>query len=493
MHRFLMLLSMLGLLVPAVLASSPEDTAGRWGLQAETGYWKLVEGYWDHSNVDNFLGLAVRRGLTPRWTAELSYRYGTIRPGVDSPAEDAGLTFDSYGRLRTEIHNPMLNIQYHFLPEARFGPFLGFGVGATAWRVLEGEEDAGLFPSGTTVQGFGNDDSSYQKLQRTDVTIAAELGVEWWLADAFSLHLGGRYHILPGNDLDNVGLSSWNATGSPDYVDANKGHVQAFLGATWWFGGSKDSDGDGLDDDEDRCPRNAEDYDGFQDQDGCPDYDNDGDGIPDTEDGCPDDPEDRDGFQDDDGCPDPDNDGDGILDAQDACPDQAEDLDGFEDQDGCPDPDNDGDGVLDAQDACPDTPAGVAVDDQGCPLPEPEPDPQVQAIEAGLVLEGVQFRSGSAQLTAESIGTLSEVAESLKANPGVRVEVRGHTDATGSAETNRDLSHRRAMAVRDVLIQLGIAPSRVTAVGYGEDYPIAPNDTAAGRARNRRVELQRIR
>jgi outer membrane protein OmpA-like peptidoglycan-associated protein/opacity protein-like surface antigen len=492
MYRFVTLLLLLALAAPAALAQTPEDADGRWGVQVEAGYWKLVEGYWDHSNVDNFLGLSLRRGLSPRWTAELGYRFGRVRPGVEGPAEDAGVTLDGFGPLQTEIHNPTLNIQYHFAPQSRFGPFLGLGIGATAWRVMDVGEDAGLFDSGTTVQGFGNDDDSYQALQRTDVTIATELGVEWWLAESFSLRLGGRYHILPGNDLDNVGFSSANLTGSPDYVDANKGHVQGFLGVTWWFGGSQDADGDGLPDDEDRCPRNPEDYDGFEDQDGCPDYDNDEDGVADLDDGCPEDPEDRDGFQDQDGCPDPDNDGDGILDADDACPDQAEDRDGFEDQDGCPDPDNDGDGVLDEADECPDTEAGVAVDDRGCALPEPEPDPQVQAISEGLVLEGVNFRSGSAQLTAESIGKLSEVAASLEANPEVRVEVRGHTDATGSAETNRDLSQRRAMAVRDVLIQLGIAPSRVTAVGYGEDYPVAPNDTAAGRAKNRRVELQRI-
>jgi len=493
MHRFLTILLVLALTAPAALAASASEKDGAWGAHAEYGYWKLVEGYWDYSNVDNFFGLSVRRGLSPRWTAELAYRYGTIRPGVERVTEDAGWTFDSFGNLHTEIHNPMLAVQYHFLPESKFSPYMGLGLGITAWRVLAGEEDGGWFPTGTTVQGFASDGDQYEKLSQVNFTLGAELGVEWWLADAFSLRLGGRYQVLTGNDLDNVGLSSWDATGNPEYVDANKGHVQGYLGVTWWFGGRKDSDGDGLDDRDDACPGQAEDYDGFQDGDGCPDFDNDRDGIPDAEDGCPDDPEDRDGFQDDDGCPDPDNDGDGILDSLDDCPDQAEDIDGFQDQDGCPDPDNDGDGVLDAQDACPDTPRGTAVDDRGCPLPAPQTDANVQAIETGLVLEGVNFKSGSAQLTAESIGVLSDVAASLKANPDVRVEVRGHTDATGSAEVNRDLSHRRAMAVRDVLVQLGVSPSRVTAVGYGEDYPIAPNDTAEGRAKNRRVELQRIR
>jgi hypothetical protein len=98
-----------------------------------------------------------------------------------------------------------------------------------------------------------------------------------------------------------------------------------------------DSDGDGIPDFEDKCPRRAEDFDGYEDRDGCPDLDNDGDTIPDQFDGAPDLPEDLDGFEDEDGVPDLDNDSDGIVDERDMCPNEAEDLDGFEDEDGCPD------------------------------------------------------------------------------------------------------------------------------------------------------------
>ena len=300
--------------------------------------------------------------------------------------------------------------------------------------------------------------------------------------------------MLPGNDLDNIGHSSWELSRSPDYVDANKGLVQGVFGATLWFGGPGDADNDGIEDRYDACPNAAEDYDGFRDDDGCDDDDNDNDGVPDDRDACPDDAEDRDGFQDDDGCPDPDNDGDRVIDAEDACPDAAEDFDGFQDDDGCPDLDNDADGVPDTLDQCPDTPAGARVDATGCALPEEPADADMEAMDTGgLVLEGVTFRSGSAQIKPTSLDVLQRVAESLKRNPDVRVEVRGHTDSVGAAETNRQLSHRRAIAVRDFLIQLGVGPSRITAVGYGEDYPVAPNTTKEGRAANRRVELHRIR
>jgi outer membrane protein OmpA-like peptidoglycan-associated protein/opacity protein-like surface antigen len=494
MRGFLGIFALLAMVAGAVSPAAAEELEGRWGVQLEGGMWKLVEGYWDHSNVDKFTGMSIRRGLSPRWIAELSYRYGAVRPGVESPTDDAGWTTDHFGTLATEIHNPSLTMTYMLRSSGAVRPFVGAGLGVTSWRVIETDSDPEFFPSGITVLGYGNDSDEYQSLKDTNLAIATELGLEFFLSDAFSLRLGGRYHILTGNDLDNVGYSSTNMFNDPQYVDANKGLVQGFVGATLWFGGPRDSDRDGVVDRDDRCPRAAEDYDGFQDEDGCPDYDNDKDGIPDTDDPCPLDPEDRDGFQDDDGCPDPDNDGDGVIDADDACPDEAEDKDGFEDGDGCPDIDNDGDGVPDAQDRCPDTPAGATVDADGCVTADPGVvlAPAVRGMEAGLVLEGVAFRSGSAQLTAGSIGVLADTAEHLKANPDIRVEVQGFTDSTGPAEANRELSQRRAMAVRDVLIQLGVAPSRLTAVGYGEAQPIADNDTAEGRARNRRVQLKRI-
>ncbi|MGE3675020.1 MAG: hypothetical protein AB7K71_35455, partial [Polyangiaceae bacterium] len=98
-----------------------------------------------------------------------------------------------------------------------------------------------------------------------------------------------------------------------------------------------DRDGDGYKDDQDQCPDDPEDFDNFEDGDGCPDPDNDNDGILDVDDRCPNTPEDRDGDEDEDGCPegnDGDRDGDGIMDSRDKCPDDPEDRDGFQDADG---------------------------------------------------------------------------------------------------------------------------------------------------------------
>jgi OOP family OmpA-OmpF porin len=129
----------------------------------------------------------------------------------------------------------------------------------------------------------------------------------------------------------------------------------------------------------------------------------------------------------------------------------------------------------------------MRVDEHGCPAAAAAPD-----VARDLILEGVNFRSGSAELVTGSLLVLEGVARSMLAHPEAMIEIRGHTDATGSAEANRALSQQRALAVRDALIRFGVAPSRITAIGYGEDYPIAPNDTPEGRARNRRVELHRV-
>jgi OmpA-OmpF porin, OOP family len=247
--------------------------------------------------------------------------------------------------------------------------------------------------------------------------------------------------------------------------------------------GPGDSDGDGVPDNVDQCPRIPEDKDAFQDDDGCPEDDNDGDGIPDKQDNCPIEPEDRDGFQDDDGCPELDNDGDGISDKQDKCPLEPEDKDGFEDDDGCPDADNDKDGVADAADKCPLEP-GAPPD--GCP----KKYNLVVVTEKKIELkQTVYFETGRARLRAISYPLLDEVAQALRDNPTIKVEIQGHTDSQGADAFNLKLSDQRAKAVQVYLIKRSITSDRLVPKGYGESVPIADNRTAAGRSQNRRVEF----
>lgn len=286
--------------------------------------------------------------------------------------------------------------------------------------------------------------------------------------------------------------------------------------------GCPDRDGDDIPDIEDRCP----DLPGLHHLDGCPDRD--GDSIPDPRDacphqwgpaltfGCPD--TDKDGIADLlDLCPDqpgdwlhfgcPDTDGDGIPDYDDHCPDQPglfafygcpdTDDDGIPDYaDRCPTqsgnaqyqgcPDTDGDGLPDPDDRCPYA-AGPA-SNRGCPELKKQVVRQLQ--EAG---KQIQFETGSDKLTEASLPVVQRVAEILKNYPDYRVTIAGHTDNQGKKQQNQELSEKRAARCREKLIELGIEPERLHAVGFGQTKPIASNGTAKGRALNRRVEFQLVR
>ncbi len=136
--------------------------------------------------------------------------------------------------------------------------------------------------------------------------------------------------------------------------------------------------------------------------------------------------------------------------------------------------DSDGDGVVDSKDQCPDTPKGAIVDKHGC-----------------WTFRGVLFDVDSAKIKSVYHDMITNAVRVLKLNPELTLEIQGHTDSTGSEAYNLKLSQRRAEAVKAELIRHGIAPERLTTVGYGESRPVAPNDTAEGRALNRRVTYKR--
>jgi outer membrane protein OmpA-like peptidoglycan-associated protein len=245
-----------------------------------------------------------------------------------------------------------------------------------------------------------------------------------------------------------------------------------------------DRDGDGIPDDRDRCPKDPEDKDGFEDEDGCPENDNDNDGLVDVRDRCPVDPEDKDSFQDEDGCPDPDNDTDGIGDTTDKCPTDPEDKDGFEDVDGCPETDNDKDGVPDVSDKCPNEPGPP--DNNGCPKRFEHIVVTPEKIE---LKQKIFFETNKAVIMPRSFPLLQEIASVLKSRGTMKLRIEGHTDSRGKKTHNMKLSQSRADSVRQHLVGLGIDGTRLESRGYGPDQPIETNKTAAGREKNRRVEF----
>lgn len=219
------------------------------------------------------------------------------------------------------------------------------------------------------------------------------------------------------------------------------------------------------------------------------DADTDKDGLPDSVDLCPTEPEDKKPPNTDDGCPAPaDRDGDGIPDSVDKCPDEKEDFDKIDDTDGCPEDDADKDNIGDAQDACPKEP--------GEPSPEPAKNgcPQfIRRITGSSeiqILKQVQFATGKATILPNSYPILDEVVRLLKVNPEIKhLAIEGHTDNRGSNDLNEKLSNDRANSVMQYLIDKGIDAGKLSAAGFGPRKPIADNNTADGRQKNRRVEF----
>ncbi|MGB5982937.1 MAG: OmpA family protein [Nonlabens sp.] len=317
---------------------------------------------------------------------------------------------------------------------------------------------------------------------------------QWLEEDGF-----GTFNGTFGFDIAITENVSFNVqtTYKHAFEDAFPKHWQHFAGVKFIWG-AKDSDDDGIVDSKDMCPNTP----GLEEFMGCPDSD--GDGIQDSEDECPNNagPAETNGCPDTDGdsvldkddkCPDvagevalmgcPDTDGDGVADGDDNCPNEA----GLARFNGCPD--TDGDGIQDSEDECPNE-AGVA-ELNGCPKPiMPPVEVQKQLNEYAKT---ILFDTGKASIQKASEQTLEDIIEILQEYPDAKFSIDGHTDSVGSAKNNMRLSDSRALSVKEYLTGHGIDEFRLSSKGYGEDQPVASNKTKAGRAQNRRVEINLVK
>jgi outer membrane protein OmpA-like peptidoglycan-associated protein len=376
---------------------------------------------------------------------------------------------------RHELFDASLDLpDQGFRPFRRVAPDFGLRVAYFPLRVLGLELEGGAMPTQT-------DNDRRATVWAFRGHVIAQL--PWWSITPFALAGIGALGVVSdreavGNDVDisvNFGvgakayLNRWLAlrldarnilhskqgVGTAGTRESVTVSWEILLGLSGTFGrksapprkladeGPKDSDGDGFLDDEDKCPHVP----GVAPH-GCPLQDRDGDGFPDDEDKCPDEP----GIYPD-GCPRPDRDGDGIPDDLDQCPDEPETWNGYMDTDGCPD----------------ELPQEIA-DFRGA-------------------LEGIQFDVNKDTIKPGSRKILDQAAEILQKYPDIRVEIGGHTDATGSRDLNLDLSRRRARSVKRYLVGKGVDEKRVETRGYGPDKPVADNDTKDGRTKNRRIEF----
>jgi len=477
--KFILSLFIASLFAMNVQAQTPENKWGvglNFGLQQYAG--DLGPGFYDFSQAPYvFGGLSVARNLSEHFDLEFNTTFG-----------DIGYWETPTLRFNHRMYQFNFNVKYNFFKydDVALRPFVFAGLG---YLHLE-DHDSDFEKSNMQLPDFG-------------------FGLTYKVSPKVSIVFKETFMYT---DYDKADF---------EFGGPNDSYLQHSLGVVFNFGKAPDADGDGVSDRHDLCP-DAAGLEAFQ---GCPDSD--GDGVQDSEDACPD----QAGLPELNGCPD--SDGDGVADAQDRCPDAAgtvalggcpdADGDGVADiDDACPDqaglaafngcPDTDGDGVKDADDRCPNAAGPLALN--GCPdsdgdgvadLDDPCPEvagimenkgcPEVKEEEKEVLsrgLHGIKYQSGKSVLTSSSYKVLNELVEIMNNNPAYKLNIAGHTDSQGNADFNMDLSLSRAQAVVNYLVESGIDASRLNAEGFGETKPIADNATAAGRAENRRVEMEII-
>ncbi|HEU5135964.1 MAG TPA: OmpA family protein [Steroidobacteraceae bacterium] len=413
--------------------STAAFTAGTAYGGAADGSWYIapqINALWldDGRVADDDAGVTIAFGRTmnANWDAQVSF-YGSEH----QRAGDDSLELQGFG----------LSVNRVFFREGRVNPFLSLGIARSNTILKPGvDEDnlTALYGGGLLITlGPDRDDGSAMQLR-------ADLGARRGLDDEAGA----------GNEKP------------VDYV--------AGIGLQYSWGGSSrraaDSDGDGVNDDNDQCPGTPAGR--AVDSSGCPlPVDDDADGVNNDFDKCPGTP--AGAKVDANGC-EPDSDGDGVSDSLDQCPNTP--TGAKVDAKGC-ELDSDGDGVVDSQDRCPDTPRGDRVDAVGC------------SFKDEIKLPGVEFETGKAELKPESLAALEVAIATLKRYPELNVEVAGHTDSRGSDALNLDLSSRRADTVLKYLQDGGVT-NAITSRGYGERQPVASNTTDDGRQQNRRVVLR---
>jgi outer membrane protein OmpA-like peptidoglycan-associated protein len=326
------------------------------------------------------------------------------------------------------------------------------------------------------------------KYSLTALSYDAEFGMRLILQEVLSMYASAGLHFPQSDHLDDIKRGSFN-----DFYYSGK------VGISLSLFDSKDSDGDGFSDSDDPCPSNAEDFDGFEDEDGCPDYDNDGDKIPDEIDKCTNEKEDYDGFQDEDGCPDYDNDNDGIPDSIDKCPNVPENINGYEDNDGCPDilsnlqnlPDRDKDGIPDETDECPDEPETFngSEDRDGCPDNVVSND---TVSSQDLFLDAMKlFEYRGYELKSTGIEQLDAIVKILEVDPFIKWTVESYTDDFGDSDSLKYISQQRAFTIVRYLIDKGLPSFMFKIISLGSESPIADNKSLEGRLKNNRIVIKK--
>jgi len=428
----------------------------------------------------SFEGFAGLR-LDARWTAELQLGFHDI---YNDPAIGSSLQFtpdkDASDRLFSVTRIGAVFSRDMFAPESNLNIGLGIGGGLALWEVLDPTEDTLV-----KVQSRKGDQVVFQA---PEIMFTGQAALKYRM----SRHVGLRW-MFRLDYLSSVGTEFAEAVMDRRATTMTASMLSLSIafgrGSEWkseqnWASRpakaeipvsryEPDGDGDGVPDSKDRCPNTPRGV--IVDPQGCS-RDSDFDGVPDGLDDCPGTDRRARGTVDINGCA-VDSDYDGVPDYADACPFN---ITGAEvGADGCP-LDDDQDGVPNGLDDCPHTLIGMEVDRHGCV--------DLSMLDAPLVLN-IDYVSGSFEVDPHTREKLKRLAGLLVFVTDVRLEISGYTDNIGTATANQQLSAKRARRVRDYLVSLGVDETRITAIGRGETNFVKSNETAAGRAANRRVEI----
>ncbi len=457
----------------------------RYGLSAGVDLATLTGG----NTADFYLRPNWQAGfsyaLSSRWTLDMSaagyrlYNDTSLTSSFTLSGDKANATLKFNGtRLGVTFRRLLLEPA----PWLRING--GLGGGLLIWNLRDPVAD-------TVIETIGSHNETVE-FQSSEVFVSASAGVELRLAGRWSLHWLTHVDYLTGAGTDFAD----NVNSDRDRLLVGTGLT---LGVGFNIGGGApqagwaserqwsstptrrpdvpvigmDSDGDGVPDSKDDCPDTPA---GAQvDKNGCA-IDSDGDGIVDGRDHCPGTDIKARGKVDIYGCP-VDSDFDGIPDYLDSCPNNP--VGAVVDATGCP-LDGDKDGVPDGLDDCPNTLIGVTVDRYGC---------MDLAMFAKPMVLNIDYPPGSFEIDPNTRERLRKLARLLLVVPEINLEINGYTDNIGNSQANEALSEKRANRVRDFLVAQGVDESRIKVFGRGETKFVASNDTAEGRAQNRRIEI----
>jgi outer membrane protein OmpA-like peptidoglycan-associated protein len=484
------------LLVLAVPFARTQNIDGKWGLGIRGG-----GNWWINDYNQRKFGpggeILLRYGITRRASIGLVAGYEVLKSG-QSPISPPGFP---YSNVTAEGFTGSLVAWYHFLPGAKFAPYAYAGVGGMMYK-----------RKGTG--GVYFPDNKFKQ----SIDIPFGLGFDAFVAKSVALNVDAGLRVLDEHTDYRVGTEPGNTVDS--YPTAKAG-LSFFLGRSK----SDDDDNDGLTNGEEEKlgtdPLKADtDGDGLSDGDEVLKYktnplkaDSDGDGLSDGDEilKYKTDPNkadtDGDGLTDGEEVlkynTDPlktDTDNDGLTDGDEVLKYKTDPLKADTDNDGLTDgdeitkyktdplkADTDGGGVID----------GVEIQNKTNPLDKTDDYPKKEELKVSvgksIVLAGVVFKTGSAEISPASEEILTKAFNTLNQNPKIGVEIRGYTDITGSRAKNMKLSRARAESVKAWLVERGVAPTRITTKGFGPDNPIAPNTTTEGRQKNRRIEFYRVK